>query len=323
MQHLLDNEDRPKQNFLPDPEERQRLKQLLSGPLPEIPPIYFYDDNGSGLFEQITYLPEYYQTRAEIAILEWYAPAILQQAAPKSLVELGSGAGRKIRLLLNAWQGGEQCTMLDVNERFLSDSVDSLTQAYPAIRFNGIQGDFTKDIARLGAGGHRMIVFFGGTLGNLYPHEQHAFFESLYAQMEENDSVLIGVDLVKDHARLEAAYNDSQGITAAFNRGALYTLNQRFGANFEPTAFQHRAFYDPINAWIEMRLVAQEKMSVQLPALQMSLDLEVGSEIRTEISCKFTRTSLEASAKNLAITGWFEHPEGLFALALMQKKSLS
>jgi L-histidine N-alpha-methyltransferase len=157
-------------------------------------------------------------------------------------------------------------------------------------------------------------MLFGGTVGNLYPGERRAFFQDLARGMEASDALLLGVDLVKDAARLEAAYGDPEGVTAEFNRNALRVLNRRFGADFDPAAFAHRAFYDPENAWIEMRLRASRPMRVQLPALDLVLDLSLGAEVRTEVSCKFTLASIAESAAEggLALSHWYGDPEGLF-----------
>lgn len=323
-------------NDLSSPAERARLRASLARPLPEIPPVYFYDDHGSELFERITALDAYYQTRTEISILERAASDIMGAVLPRHLVELGSGAGRKIRILLDAWQPsraaraqgaaidrGETVTMLDVNQLFLDQSIERLRDAYPSCRFRGIVGDFTTDLAKLGPGGSRLVVFFAGTLGNLYPHEQRAFFTALARQMDGSDGLLIGVDLVKDPARLVTAYDDPEGVTAAFNKNALRVLNQRFGADFDVEAFAHRALYDVENAWIEMRLVASRAMRVHLPVIDFHLDLPAGGEIRTEVSCKFTRASLatSAAAGGLVIERWDTDPDNLFALALLRRRS--
>jgi L-histidine N-alpha-methyltransferase len=315
-------------------DERARLKAMLSRPLPEIPPVYFYDDQGSALFEQITRLPVYYQTRTEIGILEAHAAEVMSVTRPRHLVELGSGAGRKIRLLLDAWQrggngGGRTCTMLDVNALFLEESLSVLRRDYgagdagKALEFRGVLGDFTTDLGLLGPGGDRLTVLFAGTIGNLYPAERRAFFQELARGMEARDALLLGVDLVKDRAVLEAAYDDPEGVTAAFNRNALRVLNQRFGADFDPAAFAHRAFYDADSAWIEMRLRATRPMRVHLPALELELDLARGAEIRTEVSCKFTRASITASAAEggLSLSRWYTDPEGLFALAILHRST--
>ena len=293
---------------------------MLTRPLPEIPPVYFYDDRGSELFERITELDVYYPTRTEIGILERAAGEIIGAARPRHLCELGSGAGRKIRLLLDAWHG-ERCTMLDVNALFLEQSIASLRGDYPSCAFDGVIGDFTTDLGRLGPGGARLTVLFAGTIGNLYPDEQRAFFTEVARGMERSDTFLLGVDLIKDPARIEAAYDDPEGVTAAFNRNALRVLNRRWGGDFDPEGFAHRAFYDVERAWIEMRLVASRRMSVRLEALDLDLDLAPGAEIRTEVSCKFSRASVEAvtRAAGLDVAGWWGDPEGLFALALLRR----
>jgi L-histidine N-alpha-methyltransferase len=211
--------------------------------------------------------------------------------------------------------------MLDVNALFLESSIARLRADYPRCAFRGIVGDFTADLDRIGPGGERLVIFFAGTIGNLYPHEQRAFFRDLARRMAPSDALLLGADLVKDRARLEAAYDDPEGVTAEFNKNALRVINRRFGADFEPSAFTHRASYDAENAWIEMRLVAARSMRVNLSVLDLQLDLAAGAAIRTEVSCKFTRASLEASAAagGLAVRAWYTDPEQLFALALLQR----
>lgn len=306
----------------PGEEEREALRASLTQALPEVPPRYFYDDRGSALFEQITVLDAYYQTRTEIAILESFAPEILRAAAPRHLVELGSGAGRKIRLLLDAWPepAGGLTTMLDINELFLRSSLEALAADYPEIEFRGVVGDFVHDLHRIGPAGRRLVVFFAGTIGNLKPDERHRFLCDLADHFAPTDAMLVGVDLVKPHARLEAAYDDPQGVTAAFNLNMLNVLNSRFGANFNPANFRHRAFFSPDDAWIEMRLVAKEKNRVRLDAIDLTLDLARGDEIRTEVSCKFTRPSLQASAEaaGLRLDRWWTDPSEDFALALLR-----
>lgn len=311
----------------PSPEECLALRESLQRPMPEIPTRYFYDDSGSAIFERITELSVYYQTRTEIGILERFASAIIEATAPRHIAELGSGAGRKIRLLFDAWGDRRRrgfCTMLDVNEVFLRQSIERLEQDYPGCRYRGVVGDFTQDLDRLEPSGHRLVVFFAGTIGNLLPDERRLFLGRLARTMESTDSVLIGVDLVKERSRLEAAYNDPEGITAAFNRNILSVLNRRFDANFSPEEFGHRAFYDPVNAWIEMRLVAARDLVVHIGALGMVLHLAAGSEIRTEVSCKFTRESLTMAAAEagLHIEGWYSDPEELFALALLRRRGI-
>lgn len=307
----------------PSRAELEALREGLSRPLREIAARYFYDDRGSALFEQITQLEEYYPTRTEIAILREQGAAMITSAPYRHVFELGSGAGTKIRALLDRWPAGEGarvCTMLDVNERFLQDSIDALSAAYEGITFRGVLGDFNEALAPSALEpSPRLTVFFAGTIGNLYPDERARFFARQRTQMGPSDALLLGVDLVKDRARLEAAYNDRQGVTAEFNRNALAVLNARFGADFDPSRFEHVAFFDAERAWIEMRLRARAAMNVRVPGLDLRIALREGEEIRTEISCKFTRRSLDdsLSAAGLSRRAWFTDAREDFALALI------
>lgn len=305
----------------PDDASVKELRELLSRPLPELPPRYFYDDHGSALFDAITEQPEYYPTRTEEALLETIADRIMAMARPEHIAELGSGVGRKIRMLLDAGAGTlRTCTMLDINQLMLDLSVERLSSEYPDVRFFGVQGDFTRHLDRLGPGGRRLIIFLAGTLGNLHPAQVPEFLRRVRGTMAPDDALLLGVDLVKDIRRVEAAYNDDAGVTAAFNRNILAVINRRFGADFQPEAFEHRAFFDPDNAWIEMRLRATRPMRVRVPAVDLELVLDTGDELRTELSCKYTRETLAARAAlaGLRLDHWFTDPEQLFALALVR-----
>ena len=296
----------------------------LTAPRPWLPSKYFYDDRGSRLFEAITALPEYYQTRTEERLLETVADDVIGRVRPEEVVELGSGAGRKIGLLLEPMlrRGGPaRCRLFDINELFLAESVGRLSQRFPELDVRGITGDFTEDLALLGPGGGRLAVLFAGTIGNLHPDDVPAFLLRVSAQLEPGDAFLVGVDLVKDVARLEAAYNDRAGVTAEFNRNILRHINAELGADFDPGAFAHLAFYDRERAWIEMRLAATRVSHVRIPAAGLVLDFEPGDEIRTEISCKYTRESFGSrlGGTGLAAESWYVDPEGLFALALLRR----
>ena len=291
-----------------------------------LPSKFFYDDRGSRLFEDITRLPEYYQTRTEERLLAGIADEVIARVRPVELVELGSGAGRKIRLLLTAMAragGLERCALLEINARYLAESARALTEAFPGVSVRGVVGDFLDDLALLGAGGGRLAVFFAGTIGNLHPGQVPAFLTSVAAQLAPGDAFLVGLDLVKDVARLEAAYNDAAGVTAAFNRNILRVLNDRLGADFDPEAFEHVAFYDRSHAWIEMRLRAARPQRVRVPAAGLDLSFAAGEEIRTEISCKYTRASFEAMLPRtgLAPDRWYTDPADLFALALLRRST--
>jgi L-histidine N-alpha-methyltransferase len=290
----------------------------------ELPSKYFYDDRGSRLFEEITALPEYYLTRTEERLLAEIADDVVARTRPVELVELGSGAGRKIRLLLAAMQRAgllEGCVLLDINARFLSDSAEALAGDFPGVAVRGVVGDFLRDLDLLGPGGGRLAVFFASTIGNLQRDEVPPFLARVARHLAPGDALLVGVDLVKDPARLEAAYNDGAGVTAAFNRNILRVMNDRLGADFEPDAFEHVAFYDDARARIEMRLRSQRLQRVRVPAARLDLIFEAGEEIRTEISCKYTRESFAAllPGTGLALSRWYTDPEQLFALALLER----
>ncbi|MCG6923725.1 MAG: L-histidine N(alpha)-methyltransferase [Acidobacteria bacterium] len=297
---------------------------LQKRPLPELPSKYFYDDRGSALFDDITRLPEYYPTRTEEAILETIAQEVVDRVQPRELCELGSGVGRKVRLLLDAMAHRElleRCVLLDISEGFLIESARQLDADYPDLAVRGVVGDFLEDLPALGAGGGRLALFLAGTIGNLHPDRVPPFLRDLARQLDPGDAFLLGLDLVKDAARLHAAYNDSAGVTAEFNRNILRVVNTHLGADFEPEAFEHVAFYDPDNAWIEMRLRATRGMRVSIPGANLQMVLEPGDEIRTELSCKYTRGSLEARlpGTGLCVEAWYTDPDQLFACALLRR----
>jgi len=299
-------------------------KGLLATP-PWLPPKYFYDDRGSRLFEEITRLPEYYQTRTEEGILERDADEIVGLAQPTELVELGSGSSRKIRLLLDAMARRgllRRCVLLDINEGVLDESVSRLQREYPGLEASGVVGDFARDLEALGPGGGRMSILLAGTIGNLHPDaELPGFLRALTRRLEPDDTFLVGLDLVKDERRLHAAYNDSAGITAQFNLNILQVINDRLGADFDLGAFEHVALYDREQARIEMRVRAVRASRVHIRAAKLELRYRVGDEIRTEISCKYTRASLEQrlDGTRLRLERWFSDPEELFAVALLRR----
>ncbi len=296
---------------------------LTAVPLPTLPSKYFYDARGGALFDEITRLPEYYLTRAEIGILEREAGGIAARAHARHLLELGSGAGTKVRLLLDALARAgplESCTLVDLNRAALDAALRSLAGSHPRVALRGIVADFVTGLAAAGPGGSRMVAFLGSTIGNLHPTEVPAFFRRVRAILAPGDAFLLGVDLVKDPARLEAAYDDAAGVTAEFNRNILRVVNARLGADFDPSAFDHVAFFDAEAGWIEMRLRAVRAMRVRVPAAGLDLAFAKGDEIRTEISCKYTRGRLEslASGTGLAVDEWHPDAEGLFAVALLR-----
>jgi L-histidine N-alpha-methyltransferase len=300
------------------------LRRWLLRDPPQVPPRYFYDEHGSELFEQITHTPEYYPTRTELALLDAHAAALVDATDPLEIAEIGSGSSRKTRLLLDALVArgaGRRCTVFDISGDFLEKSADALRAIYPQLTVRSVVGDFTRDLGRLGPGGRRMLVFLAGTIGNLTRVEVAAFLAEIAALTGPDDSFLLGVDLVKAPAVLEAAYDDAQGITARFNLNMLQVLNDTFGADFDLADWSHRATWNADEERIEIWADAVRDVQVRVPAADLSLSLRAGEGIRTELSCKYTRESLEArvAPAGLRLDRWMPDPDGLFALALIRR----
>ena len=297
------------------------VREGLARPLKELPPKYFYDERGSELFDRITTLPEYYPTRCERAILNRHAPAIVSVAAAEELVELGSGSASKTRALLYAMAGAgtlRRYVPVDVSDAAVGRSAQELTELYPGLEVHGVVADFERHLELLPPGQRRLIAFLGGTIGNLHPSRRAEFFAELRSLLGPSDHLLLGVDLVKDVEVLEAAYNDSQGVTAEFNRNILRAINHRLGANFDPDAFEHVAFFDREASWIEMRLRAAAEQEVRIDGADLDLRLAAGEEIRTEISAKFTERGLrqELGEAGMCLERFFTDTARRFAVAL-------
>ncbi|GAB4369532.1 MAG: L-histidine N(alpha)-methyltransferase [Acidobacteriota bacterium] len=290
----------------------------------EIPSKYFYDERGALLFEQITTLPEYYPTRAETGILERHASDLVEAVEPEEVVELGAGYSRKTRLLLEAAMRRRPAlrfAALDVTPEALEDAGRALTTAFPGLRYDGYVGDFERDVDRIPRTGRRLLVFLGSTIGNLDPAARAAFLGHVHEALAAGDGFLLGVDLVKDRRVLEDAYNDSRGVTAAFNLNALAVLNDRLGGDFDLDGFEHVAFWNERESRIEMWVRAKRPMTVRLAAAEFAFDLEAGEQIRTEISCKFTRAGIagELERAGLALDTWHTDPGDRFALLLARR----
>ncbi len=287
-------------------------------------PKYFYDDAGSALFEEITRLPEYYPTRAEHALLTSVADEVARTAEAEVLVELGSGSSEKTRLLLDAMtEAGSLAAYVpvDVSAGALRAAVPQLRRFYPDLPVHGVVADFDQHIAELPGDGHRLVALLGSTLGNYPPEARVAFLGRVAAGLERGETLLLGLDLVKDAARLVAAYDDAAGVTAEFNRNVLHVLNRELGADFEPAAFEHVAVWDAGNEWIEMRLRARAPMVVTIRALSLTIRFAQGEELRTEISAKFRRDRIaqELTAAGLRLEGWWTDAAGDYALALARR----
>jgi L-histidine Nalpha-methyltransferase len=296
----------------------------LSAPFKELPPKYFYDERGSILFEEITQLPEYYPTRAERGILDRCGDAIVEAAEPSTLMELGSGSAAKTRRLLDAMRDAgslEAYVPVDISEEITRQTAGQLVEEYPGLRVHGVVCDYETHLERVPREPGGLIAFLGGTIGNFQPQARRSFLARIASLMYPEDRFLLGTDLVKDRERLEAAYNDSAGVTAAFNKNVLQVLNRELGANFDPAAFAHRAFWDELNSWVDIRLRSLARQTVTVPSLGMEVEFAEGEEMRTEISSKFTRDQLEAVYREvgLEIVEWWTDPEDLFALSLASR----
>jgi L-histidine N-alpha-methyltransferase len=297
-------------------------REGLTRTLKELPPKHLYDSRGAVLFDRICELPEYYPTRTERAILERVADELIAATGASELVELGSGSATKTRLLLDAMAAAgtlQRFVAVDVTEQVVRAGAAELTREYPGLHVHGLIGDFERHLDRLPrASGPRLVAFLGGTIGNLDPTGRRRFLRSVASLLGDDDHLLLGTDLVKDRATLEAAYDDAEGVTAEFNRNVLHVLNRELGANFDPSAFHHVAAFDVENEWIEMRLRASEPQEVALPAIGLTVRFDAGEELRTEISAKFTRdrVAAELASAGLALAAWHTDENDWFALSL-------
>jgi L-histidine N-alpha-methyltransferase len=293
----------------------------LAAPQKELPPKYFYDHRGSELFEEITRLPEYYPTRTERSLLESWMPTLISELGTRTLVELGAGSAEKSRIILSAMRAAGTAGLyvpIDVSASFLDQTAGRLRREYPGLRVEPAVADISEEFDLSRAVPHpALYVFLGGTIGNFYPPAAIRLLRRVRSAMRPADRFLMGVDLRKDVKLIEAAYNDSQGVTAEFNRNMLLVLNHELGANFDPDAFEHLAFYEPVTHRIEMHLVSKVEHEVRVPGIGL-VGFRQGESLRTEISCKHDRRSVDGlfAAAGLRIETWRPDPDALFALVV-------
>lgn len=285
-----------------------------------LPPVWFYDERGSQLFDEITRLDEYYPTRAERALLQRHAPEIARLTGADTLVELGSGTSDKTRALLDAMAAEGSLARyvpLDVSEETLVAASASIASTY-GIEVHALVADFTRHLDRLPRRGRRLLAFLGSTIGNLAPVARAAFLRQVGAQLGAGEWFLLGADLVKDRARLVAAYDDARGVTAEFNRNVLRVLDRELGADFDVEDFDHHALWDEDQRWIEMRLRARRPLVVHVAGLGLDIRFAEGEELRTETSAKFTVEQLhgELTDAGLAVKATFGAEAGEFVLLL-------
>ena len=287
----------------------------------ELPSRLFYDERGSELFERITRLPEYYLTRAEQELISERVPEWIAEQRPRSLIELGAGSATKTRMFLDAMRaddGGVTYVPVDISAEFLERTASALRREYPRLDVAPIAATFARSL-ELTSSIERpaLITFLGSTIGNFNTLEAVGLLRRVRAAMRPGDRFILGVDLRKDAAILEAAYNDDQGVTAEFNLNILRVINQRFGAEFDVRRFRHRAFYNGREHRVEMHLVSERPQSVRVPGVGL-VGIREGETIRTEISCKYDRQSVVEmfDAGGLDLVEWGDGADGMFALSL-------
>jgi L-histidine N-alpha-methyltransferase len=296
-----------------------------------IPPKYFYDAAGSRLFDAICELPEYYLTRSERVLLEQRSDGIVGRTGARSVVELGSGMARKTGPLAQALCERFVSPIyvpFDIAPEAIDASARSLLAAYPKLRVCGVVGDFSRDFGRLAAHiatleGPRLFAFLGSTIGNFDDRAAPALLRSIAQMMTASDRFLLGVDLVKDARILHAAYNDAQGVTAAFNKNVLKVLARELDGDIDERSFEHLAFYDEALERIEMHLVSMRPQTMTLRAADVRIELATGERIMTEISRKFTKSTAEQMLirGDMRMVEWIPSDGNMFALCVARKAS--
>ena len=300
---------------------RTDAREGLNSTPKNIPPKWFYDERGSQLFDDITRVDEYYPTRCERSILDAQASAIASITQADTLIELGSGTSDKTRLLLDALTAHgtlQRFVPFDVSEQTLRDAAATISAKYPGTSVHAVVGDFEQHLHTLPSGGNRLVIFLGGTIGNLAPPLRATFLRDISRELHPGDHFLLGTDLVKAPERLVAAYDDDQGVTAAFNKNVLNVLNRELDADFDPADFEHIAVWVPDQEWIEMRLEAVRDLEVKVGGLNQVVHFQQGEQMRTEISAKFRKATVERelAAAGLSMAHWWTDPDGDFALSL-------
>lgn len=291
-----------------------------------LPPKYFYDDRGGQLFDAICDTPEYYLTRVETEILAAHAGDIIAATEADTLVELGSGAARKTRVLLDALVGAVDAPVyapIDIDERMVRLSSQRLLEDYRSLRIDAAVADYDTGLHVVPQTGRRVIAFLGSTIGNYHQPKAVRFLRGVAATMEPRDHVLIGFDLAKSPAVLHAAYNDAAGLTAEFNLNLLRVLNRELDADFDLDRFEHEARYWPVRGQVEMYLWSRTSQVVRVGALDRSFVFKRGERIRTEISRKFGRAQIEAMFRGagLELRHWYTDAQQRFALVVARRRT--
>ncbi len=298
----------------------REIREGLTQTPKSTPSKYFYDKRGSDLFDEITELEEYYPTRAETQILTDDADSLLNGFAPSDLIEIGAGMSRKTQILIDHLRpkGLRRFLATDVSEDALRDAGRRLSRSYPGLEFQGVIADFSRPFPDIERRGERLVAFLGSTFGNFKVAERAPFLRRIRSLLAEGDGFLMGVDLIKERGILEAAYNDTEGLTAEFNLNLLRVLNRDLNADFPVEAFEHRAIYNAEDQRIEMWLVASRDLRVRVEDLDLEVDFRKGEAMRTEVSCKFTRAIIQDCFQEagLDLFRWIPDRFGHFAVAI-------
>ncbi|MGW3308108.1 L-histidine N(alpha)-methyltransferase [Streptomyces sp. NPDC001073] len=301
-------------------ELRADARRGLTAHPKQLPPKWLYDARGSALFEEITALPNYYPFLSEMRLLADCSADIASATGARTLIELGPGAASKTCLLVDALSARGTLydyVPLDVSASALGMAYAALSSAYPSIVVDPVLADFTTALELPPSTGPRLVIFLGGTMGNLLPEERAAFLRSVRSRLAPEDTLLLGVDLVKDPSTIVAAYSDST--TAAFSKNILARLNRELGADFDLDLFEHLAVWDAEAEWVEMRLRALKDVTVTLRQLDgLAVHFDEGEELRTEVSAKFRAAGLagELAAAGLEMPRWYTAPDQFYGLAL-------
>ncbi|WP_199253024.1 L-histidine N(alpha)-methyltransferase [Mycobacteroides chelonae] len=300
---------------------RRDVRQGLTADAKSLPPKWFYDEVGSDLFDEITRLPEYYPTRTEAGLLRTHAADIASASGADTLVELGSGTSEKTRMLLDAL-APKTFIPFDVDSGVLRAAGDALVAEYPGMRVRAVCGDFEQDLGRIPREGRRLVAFLGSTIGNLTTQPRARFLADVADTLQPGEMLLLGTDLVKDTGRLVRAYDDSAGVTAAFNRNVLAVINRELDADFDLEAFEHVALWNGDEERMEMWLRSVRDQRVTIEALNLVVDFGTGEMMLTEVSCKFRREGVarELAAAGLRQTHWWTDCSHDFGLSLAVKQ---
>jgi L-histidine N-alpha-methyltransferase len=304
---------------------RRDVRAGLSATPKALPPKYFYDARGSDLFDEITRLPEYYPTRAETEILTAHADEIAALSGARTLVELGSGTSEKTRLLLAALTTAgtlERFVPFDVDPAVLTDAAAQIGAEFPGLAVEPVIGDFEEHLASLPKHPAQLIAFLGSTIGNLDPAARAVLLRAVRSVLGPQDTFLLGTDLVKDPARLQHAYADAAGVTAAFNRNVLSVVNRELGADFDESWFEHVALWNADREWIEMHLLSLRDQVVTIADLDLQVRFARGELMRTEISAKFRPAGIEQELADagLELGQFWTDPTGDFGLSLARPR---